>query len=142
MQQVYHKALTIRQPWASMIIAGLKTIEVRNWRTDYRGPIWVHAARQPDRIIRQLNPGLLARLENFAKWIGWPEAFPARCIIGQTEIIDCRPLAQNDQAAACCACEGQFGLILANTLALARPHSIAGALSFWHVPDSVADLLA
>lgn len=37
------KALTIRQPWASLIALGVKTIETRSWRTNYRGPIAIHA---------------------------------------------------------------------------------------------------
>ena len=37
------KALTIRQPWASLIAAGVKTIETRSWSTKYRGPLAIHA---------------------------------------------------------------------------------------------------
>lgn len=37
------KALTIRQPWASLIALGIKTIETRSWQTRYRGPIAIHA---------------------------------------------------------------------------------------------------
>lgn len=39
------KALTIRQPWASLIAAGVKTIETRSWWTRYRGPIAIHAGK-------------------------------------------------------------------------------------------------
>ena len=35
------KALSIQQPWASLIAWGEKTIECRSWKTDYRGPILV-----------------------------------------------------------------------------------------------------
>lgn len=37
------KTLTIRQPWASLIALGAKTIETRSWTTNYRGPIAIHA---------------------------------------------------------------------------------------------------
>lgn len=37
------KALTIRQPWASLIAAGVKTIETRSWSTKYRGRLAIHA---------------------------------------------------------------------------------------------------
>lgn len=37
------KALTVRQPWASLIAAGVKTIETRSWSTRYRGPLAIHA---------------------------------------------------------------------------------------------------
>lgn len=41
------KALTIRQPWASLIALGVKTIETRSWPTKYRGPIAIHAGKHP-----------------------------------------------------------------------------------------------
>lgn len=43
------RALTLRQPWASLVAVGAKTIETRGWSTDYRGPLLIHAAkRTPD----------------------------------------------------------------------------------------------
>lgn len=38
-----HPALSVRQPWAELIISGRKSIEVREWWTEYRGPLWIHA---------------------------------------------------------------------------------------------------
>lgn len=37
------KALTVCQPWASLIAAGIKRVENRRWATDYRGPLLIHA---------------------------------------------------------------------------------------------------
>lgn len=39
------KALTIHQPWASLIAAGVKTIETRSWSTRHRGPLAIHAGK-------------------------------------------------------------------------------------------------
>lgn len=39
------KALSVRQPYAGLIVRGEKTIEMRSWRTDYRGPILICAGR-------------------------------------------------------------------------------------------------
>lgn len=41
------KTLVVRQPWASMIARGVKTIEVRSWRTTYRGDLLIAAAKSP-----------------------------------------------------------------------------------------------
>lgn len=38
------KALTLHQPWASLIAIGAKRIETRSWSTSYRGPLAIHAA--------------------------------------------------------------------------------------------------
>lgn len=42
-------ALSLKQPWAALVVAGRKTIEVRKWATAVRGRVWIHAARLPDR---------------------------------------------------------------------------------------------
>lgn len=39
------KALVVRQPYASQIIDGTKTIEYRTWQTGYRGPILIVAGK-------------------------------------------------------------------------------------------------
>jgi hypothetical protein len=41
-------ALSLKQPWATLLAHGLKTVEVRRWPTRRRGPILIHAARVPD----------------------------------------------------------------------------------------------
>ncbi len=46
MAKVY--ALSLKQPWAALLAAGRKTIEVRRWPTSRRGRILIHAARVAD----------------------------------------------------------------------------------------------
>jgi len=41
-------ALSIKQPWATLLVAGIKSIEVRMWPTNIRGPVFLHAAKVPD----------------------------------------------------------------------------------------------
>lgn len=42
------KALTLWQPWATLIAIGAKTYETRSWRVDYEGPLLIHAAKSTD----------------------------------------------------------------------------------------------
>ena len=41
-------ALSIKQPWAALVAAGLKSVEVRRWPTSRRGRVLIHAARVLD----------------------------------------------------------------------------------------------
>src|SRR5947209_16278 len=41
-------ALSLKQPWATLLVHGLKTIEVRRWPTSRRGPLLIHAAKVSD----------------------------------------------------------------------------------------------
>jgi hypothetical protein len=57
------KTLTIKQPWASLIVEGLKDIENRTWATKFRGRVLVHAAAKCDKrhwsagMYRDRSPG-------------------------------------------------------------------------------------
>ena len=48
------KALTIQQPWATLVAIGAKRIETRSWRTSYRGPLAIHAAKGFPKSAREL----------------------------------------------------------------------------------------
>src|SRR5215471_764218 len=41
--------ISVRQPWAHAIFHGGKNVENRSWFTDYRGRLWIHAAKTVDR---------------------------------------------------------------------------------------------
>ena len=41
------RVLSVRQPWASLIASGRKTLELRSWETDYRGPLLIIAGGRP-----------------------------------------------------------------------------------------------
>ncbi len=48
------KALTLWQPWASLVTAKIKWLETRSWQIDYRGPLAIHAAKAYPRAAREL----------------------------------------------------------------------------------------
>jgi len=43
------KIISIRQPWAHLIVNGSKNIENRSWSTKYRGPVLIHASKTVNR---------------------------------------------------------------------------------------------
>lgn len=50
------KAITIHQPWATLITIGAKGLESRGWTTRYRGPLAIHAGKRIDLDACQLEP--------------------------------------------------------------------------------------
>jgi hypothetical protein len=42
------KVLSVRQPWAWLLVAGRKDVENRTWNTKYRGPLLIHAGKSWD----------------------------------------------------------------------------------------------
>lgn len=49
------KAITLTQPWATLVAIGAKQIETRSWSTKYRGPLAIHAASSFPKLARQLQ---------------------------------------------------------------------------------------
>jgi hypothetical protein len=50
------RALSIRQPWVELILQGRKTLEIRGWKTEHRGEIFLHAAFNLDRAALKRYP--------------------------------------------------------------------------------------
>ena len=70
------KVLTIREPWASLIINGYKEYEFRSWKTNYRGKILVHAGKGIDNNI-------LSRFDDYNL------SYEKGAIIGEATLVDC-----------------------------------------------------
>lgn len=123
------KALSIRQPWAWLIVNGHKDIENRCWKTNFRGKIYVHAAKGMTRgdylackICCADIPGV--NLPPFEK-------LERGGIVGTVEIVDCV-----DQDASPWFF-GEFGFVLKNAIPLPfRP--LKGALGFFNVEKEEA----
>jgi hypothetical protein len=68
------RALTIRQPWASLIICGEKDVENRTRTTRYRGVLAIHAGHRFDQDLQPWQRSIVAQVD----------AFPRGAIIGAT----------------------------------------------------------
>lgn len=47
------KVLSVRQPWADLLVQGVKDVENRSWFSSYRGPLYIHAAKTYGRDERE-----------------------------------------------------------------------------------------
>ena len=43
------KCLSLKQPYAELLVSGKKTIELRNWNTSFRGKFLIHASKNIDK---------------------------------------------------------------------------------------------
>ena len=126
------KALSVRNPWAWLIVQGLKDIENRTWQTSYRGPVLIHAGvTKANRIDMQI-------VEEMAGVLGFrlPKDFRYGGIVGVCNITGC--VRRSDSPWF----EGPYGLVVAN----GRPLPflpMKGQLSFFDVnlPDHYLPLL-
>ena len=82
------KALTICQPYASLIARGVKRVENRTWPTRYRGPLVIHAGKSRQWLTDD-GPSLDPR-ENYG--IALSE-MPFGAVIAVAQLIDCVSLS-------------------------------------------------
>jgi hypothetical protein len=136
------KAITIAQPWASLVVHGLKHLETRRWSSRHRGPLAIHAARKiptAGRMLCHQQPyrTLLGAI-GFASWLDLPRGQ----VMGLVELTGC---ARVEELGVLPALErllgdfspGQWAWSLADPRPLPAPIPWCGRLWTFDVPDSL-----
>lgn len=131
------KALSIKQPWAWAIFQAGKNVENRNWKTDFRGTIAVHASKKTTKAeyedaVFYMNS--LFQAETQPPYPAIPELseLDFGVIVGTVEIVDCT-FNPNVSPWFC----GAYGFVLENPRPLIEPIPWNGQLGFWTLPDHV-----
>lgn len=140
------RALSIRQPWAWLIVRPdiidpeqraaavlarvLKDVENRDWRTEYRGPLLIHASMtMTRRYHRQATDDICA---GFGIQLPAFDDLPRGGVVGVATLADCVERSASpwfeDRP-------GNFGFVLRDVRPLPFL-ACKGALSFFHVPES------
>lgn len=159
------KALTLTQPWATLVAIGAKRIETRSWKTTYRGTLAIHAAVGTPKWARDVlvpNEPFRSTLANAGIRIGpvknlnW---LPLGAIVAVCELVDCMfvmrdhwILSTSGQKLQVTKPELEFGdyspgryaWLLQDVRALPRPIPAKGSLGLWdwEASDSVKELMA
>ncbi|XP_009874384.1 PREDICTED: activating signal cointegrator 1, partial [Apaloderma vittatum] len=80
--------LSVHQPWASLLVKGIKRVEGRTWYTPHRGRLWIAAtAKRP-------SPQEISELETTYKMllqkdVEFPSDYPSGCLLGCVDVTDC-----------------------------------------------------
>jgi len=150
------KAITIKQPWASLICTarqdnpqlGIKDIENRTWPTKFRGRVLVHASAK---IWNEELLGLMTfdQVDKISEY-GIREFFAGSrvtgAIIGSVEIVECvtnHTSMWAEKTETFLGSDIQFNRIynwvLANPILFPEPIPAKGKLSFWDFPGILAE---
>ena len=133
------KAISLLQPWASLVVLGIKTIETRNWKTAYRGSILIHASQGK-------AGSTFANEPPFKKYIPDYKKLSFGAIIGQATITNIfrierlempeeliNRLTMEEKAFGDYA-EGRFAWMLEEAFVFDKPIPARGTLSIWEYP--------
>ena len=122
------KVLTIKQPWATLIMQGDKRFEFRSWKTKYRGEILIHAGKSVDKEA-------VKRLEKYL-----PEELPLGKILGKVKLVDCikmspefkeQLLNENNDIYTKSSFKENYGWQVADVEPFEIPIDALGHLSLW-----------
>ena len=139
------KALSIKQPWASLIAYGIKNIENRTWKTKFRGKIYIHSSAKF--AFRDFDGMLDDNQLKLAKELNC--VLHTSAIIGEVDIIDCVINHSSIWAE-----ESEFNLgfeddkiiynwVLANPVLYEKPIlNVKGKLSFWEPDIDLVECIA
>lgn len=158
------KAITLTQPWASLVAFGEKRIETRGWPTSYRGPIAIHAAKGLADPIRNedglrewmLQEPFAAALARHGVTVA--EQLPRGAIVAVAELVDCLGIpsqlanairsrgrtlgdvfagpAEHERAFGDYS-DGRFAFILGDVKAVDPAVPYRGAQGLFEIPDDV-----
>lgn len=137
------KALSMWQPWASLYGRGYKGFETRNWATNYRGPIYIHAAKKPlIEALAGLPADVVQMIGELLPFV--PENYPTGCLIARGELVACHRMAL-ELVREITPVErmlgdwrlGRFAWEIQNMRMLLEPIPCKGAQGLWNVPEGV-----
>jgi len=157
------KALTLTQPWATLVQLGEKQIETRSWGTHYRGPLAIHAGAGLGPIGGERALQRLCQREPF--WTALrdllmppghmyyaADTLPRGAIVAVAELIEVAPITDDGvltQAGRLYPespehefgdyTPGRYAWLLNRIQPLRRPVLCRGALGLWSVPADVQE---
>lgn len=122
------KVLTIKQPWATLIMQGDKKYEFRSWQTKYRGELLIHAGKSVDKeAIKRLGKYL-------------PENLPLGKILGKVRLVDCIKMSpefkeillkENSEIYTKSSFQENYGWQVTDIEIFKEPIEVKGRLSLW-----------
>ena len=140
------RALSLIEPWATLMAIGAKRVETRDWSTSFRGPFAIHASKKVEWETCREEPFASVLQAHFGRW-DFP--FKLGAIIGHAELLDCRPTEELAPHQGAHELEfgdyhpGRFGFVCDYGMKLPRAIPARGMLNFWRLtPEHEAEIAA
>lgn len=120
--------MTIKQPWATLIMQGDKRFEFRSWQTKYRGDLLIHAGKGIDKEA----------MKRLAKYL--PDEIPLGKILGKVTLVNCIKmcpefkemlLKENSDIYTKSSFSENFGWQVEDVQVFDEPIEAKGHLSLW-----------
>lgn len=149
MSIVVEHAISLIQPWASLMAIGAKRIETRSWSTRYRGWIAIHASKgfpQDCRAYATERPCCTVLHNSGVRVL---RDLPLGCVLAVARVVDCIHTEELDLVPPHLKAEheghfgnyeeGRYGFVTEGVRQLREPLPVKGALSIWKLPKPITE---
>jgi len=136
------KAITLWQPYASLIALRFKTIETRTWNISYRGELVIHASKKIipfDNLFQDLNETQrLVIMHTIKSMYGDYNNMPVGAIIAKCKLIstvrteNIRDRLNTIEKACGDYTDGRYAWLLSDITPLEKPVSVKGKQGLWN----------
>lgn len=150
------KTITEKQPWASLIVEGIKDIENRTWPTKYRGRVLIHASAKGWKwklVFNYLSHAARDVMSALGYDANWLKQLPTSAIIGSVEIVDCvinHSSIWAEKTEGWCGENSKlhqewfgkpiiYNWVLAHPIQFPEPIPAKGMLGFWDYPNILSE---
>ncbi len=131
------KVLSLKEPYASLIKEGIKLVETRSWKTNYRGEIYIHASLTKEKTNHK-HDDFFKLTENLNKNPGY--------ILCKVNLVDCILMDEsfienlknnNNKEYLCGSYEiGRYAWVLEN-IEVIKPIKAKGQLGIWNFNENI-----
>lgn len=134
--------LSMHQPWASLLVAGIKRFEGRGWSTKHRGPLWIAStARDAEEAEIQSLQAEYRAVYGEAAEIPFPKSYPKGALLGCVDMVDCWTQEQFQQYRKGKAfvedSESAFVFVCQNPRQLKIVRAISGQHKLWNLDPTI-----
>lgn len=145
------KAITLHQPWASLLAVGPKKYETRSWKTKHRGWIAIHAAKRFDRLVMDACAKFNEELDEVGYRVGYVRP-PLGAVVGVGKLFAIcsteyatspsmlrkfgKALPYGDYSA------GRFVWVFSDMIPLDHPIPAIGRQGIWNWEYEIEDILS
>ncbi len=141
------KVLSLLQPWATLVIMGIKQIETRSWSTAYRGPLLIHASKGKAGEIFAHEPPFKKHIADFKR-------LPFGYIIGSVTLTNVIRIGTGELSHTSDAVlntltmeekafgdytPGRFAWLLQDPIAFRTPLGARGSLTLWEFDEKLIE---
>jgi len=138
--------LSMHQPWAALVVYGIKKLEGRSWYSDYRGRLWIASTvQQPDDVT-------IATVE--MQYTGFtqkpfPPHYPTGVLLGCVDVIDMVSQEEHQRRQNLLPPEhrtseeengSNFMFVCVNPRRLIMPFPVKGDHKIWKLPRKTVEL--